>query len=45
MSPRDLAALLYRAAAGLETPQDLTPEERAHLVEDLVLAAAEYYPS
>lgn len=36
---RDLINLLNRAAAALETPNDLTQEEKDFLVEDLVVAA------
>lgn len=39
MSKKDLINLLNRAAAGFETPDDLTEEEKTHLVEDLVVAA------
>ena len=39
--PRDLAALLNRAAAAIETPADLTDEERGHVVEDLTVTARE----
>jgi hypothetical protein len=39
MKPRDLAALLRRAAAALETPEDLTSKEVDEVVEDLVEAA------
>jgi hypothetical protein len=38
-SPSDLIALLNRAAAALETPNDLTPEEVEHVIEDLVVEA------
>lgn len=39
MKTRDLLNLLNRAAAALETPKDLTPKERAELIEDLLHAA------
>jgi len=39
MKNQDLIALLNRAAAALETPSDLTPEEKQHVIEDLVIAA------
>lgn len=38
---KDLKNLLNRAAAALETPKDLTPQEVAELVEDLLAAAEE----
>ena len=41
MSARDLAALLNRAAAALETPADLTPSDVDALIEDLCVAAEE----
>jgi hypothetical protein len=41
LKPRDLANLLNRAAAALETPDDLTPQDKADLIEDLVVAAKE----
>lgn len=39
MKPRELASLLRRAAAAIETPDDLSNEERMHVVEDLCVAA------
>lgn len=36
----ELVNLLNRAAAALETPDDLTEEEKAYLIEDLVVMAA-----
>lgn len=36
MNRRDLNNLLNRAAAALETPADLSPNDRASLAEDLV---------
>lgn len=36
MKQRDLFNLLARAAAALETPQDLTDSDRAELIEDLM---------
>jgi hypothetical protein len=44
MKPHDLAALLYRAAAALETPLDLSQEEVTALIADLVEAANELQP-
>lgn len=41
MKARDLANLLNRAAAAFETPNDLSEDEKAELVEDLTTAAAE----
>ena len=44
---KELAALLNRAAAALETPADLTAADRTALIEDLVVAAEsgqERYP-
>lgn len=38
-APKDLAALLNRAAAAIETPGDLTEEDRAYLLDDLTAAA------
>lgn len=38
---KERASLLNRAAAALETPGDLTEEEKQHVIEDLVLAAKE----
>jgi hypothetical protein len=35
----ELVNLLNRAAAALETPQDLSPEDVKHLIEDLVVAS------
>lgn len=43
MKPRDLARLLNRGAAAIETPDDLTEQELREVAEDLVLAAAEFY--
>ena len=37
----ELANLLNRAAAALETPDDLTKEDVANLILDLVVAATE----
>jgi len=42
MKRRELVLLLNRAAAALETPNDLTEEEKAHVVEDLAVAAEEF---
>lgn len=36
----ELVNLLNRAAAALETPDDLTEEDKAYLIEDLVVMAA-----
>jgi len=44
MKPRDLASLLRRAAAALETPKDLTSKEKDEVIEDLVEAADEIDP-
>ena len=44
MKQRDLAELLNRAAAALETPDHLSDLERDDLVEDLVVAAKEMEP-
>ena len=41
MKPRDLKNLLNRAAAALETPDDLTDQDIAYLIEDLIVAANE----
>jgi len=41
---RDLAALLRRGAAAIETPGDLTDEERGHVAEDLALYADKIDP-
>lgn len=43
MKNHDLAALLRRAAAAIETPKDLTTEEFDHLVADLTFAADEVF--
>jgi len=39
MNNFELAALLNRAAAAIETPGDLTAEELKHVVEDLCIEA------
>ena len=39
MKARDLQNLLNRAAASLETPDDLTEGEKNELIEDLINAA------
>lgn len=39
MNTHDLSALLNRAAAALETPDDLTDDDRKALIEDLCIAA------
>ncbi len=39
MKPRDLANLLNRAAAAIETPKDLSLDDRSFLIEDLELTA------
>lgn len=44
MKPRDLAALLRRAAAALETPKDLTKAEKTHVIEDLLAEADKVNP-
>lgn len=41
MKERDLVNLLNRAAAAIETPNDLNDQERDELVEDLTVAANE----
>lgn len=41
---RDLKNLLNRAAAALETPTDLTPDDVAALIEDLTEAAETMNP-
>jgi len=41
MKNRELVNLLNRAAAALETPQDLTKEDMEQLIEDLIVAAKE----
>lgn len=41
MKARDLANLLARAAAALETPNDLTAQEIRELIEDLIAAQEE----
>lgn len=40
MKQRDLVNLLNRAAAALETPADLTPDDHQQLVQDLIAEAA-----
>ena len=35
IKPRDITALINRAIAAIETPADLTEQERRELVEDL----------
>ncbi len=40
MNRKNIAALLNRAAAAIETPQDLTHDELRHVVEDLTIMAA-----
>jgi len=40
----ELAALLNRAAAAIETPGDLTPEELKHVAEDLCIEADKLDP-
>jgi hypothetical protein len=40
MKRRDMWNLLARAAAALETPEDLTASEREQLIEDLRAAEA-----
>ena len=42
MKNRDLVNLLNRAAAALETPKDLQPDEVDFLIEDLTVAAEEF---
>ena len=39
MSKQDLIALLYRGSAAIETPGDLTRDEREHVAQDLAQAA------
>ena len=41
MKPRDLANLLNRAAAALETPGDLSDAEKGDLILDLTVAGGE----
>lgn len=41
-SDKDLRDLLRRGAAAIETPGDLSPEERTHIVEDLLIAAEDF---
>ncbi len=36
---KELKSLICRAAAALETPADLTEQDRLDLIEDLVVAA------
>ena len=42
MKLRDKIALINRAIAALETPDDLTKEEIQHVIEDLDLLNVEY---
>ena len=42
MKLRDKIALINRAIAALETPDDLTQEEKGHLIDDLNGLADEY---
>lgn len=42
-SDKGMAAMLRRAAAALETPGDLTDEERKHIIEDLLDSADDYH--
>ncbi len=42
LKKRDLANLLNRAAAALETPDDLNELEVSELIEDLVVEARAY---
>jgi hypothetical protein len=44
MKPRDLANLLNRAAAALETPDDLSEIELEELIEDLQAEADSLVP-
>jgi hypothetical protein len=44
MKPREMKNLLNRAAAALETPQDLNDQDRTLLAMDLVQAAQQFDP-
>jgi hypothetical protein len=44
MNAQDVRRLLLRAAAALETPDDLTKEEKGHVIEDCLIAADQIGP-